>query len=93
MPDILSLWKMLVTVDKHYNDAAIQQHLFEPFHRANNVGKIVGSGLGLAVVKKCLEIHNGEIYVHSEVAGETSFTIKFPQQGTVIIKSKLSSHH
>ncbi|MHC5732033.1 MAG: sensor histidine kinase, partial [Nostoc sp.] len=57
-----------------------QQHLFEPFHRASNVGKIVGSGLGLAVVKKCLEIHHGEIYVDSEVGGGTSFTIKFPQQ-------------
>lgn len=68
-----------------------QQHLFEPFHRANNVGKIVGSGLGLAVVKKCIEIHNGEIYVESEVGGGTIFTVKFPQQETVIIKSKLSS--
>ncbi|MBD2534817.1 CHASE3 domain-containing protein [Nostoc flagelliforme FACHB-838] len=70
-----------------------KEHLFEPFHRANNVGKIVGSGLGLAVVKKCLEIHHGEIYVDSEIGGGTSFTIKFPQQGTVIVKSKLSSHH
>jgi len=56
-----------------------QQHLFEPFHRANNVGKIVGSGLGLAVVKKCLEIHHGEISVSSEVGGGTSFTVKIPQ--------------
>ncbi|MFS0515982.1 ATP-binding protein [Nostoc sp. UIC 10607] len=70
-----------------------QQHLFEPFHRAKNVGKIVGTGLGLAVVKKCLEIHHGEIYVDSKVEGGTSFTVKFPQQGTVIVKSKLSSHH
>ncbi|ODG98579.1 histidine kinase [Nostoc sp. KVJ20] len=69
------------------------QHLFEPFHRANNVGKIVGSGLGLAVVKKCLEIHHGEIYVDTEIGGGTSFTIKFPQQGTVIVKNKLSSHN
>ncbi len=57
-----------------------QRHLFEPFHRANNVSKIVGSGLGLAVVKKCVEIHRGEIYLESEVGKGTSFTIKFPQQ-------------
>ncbi|WP_193200352.1 ATP-binding protein [Nostoc sp. MG11] len=68
------------------------QHLFEPFHRANNVGKIVGSGLGLAVVKKCLEIHHGEIYVDSEVGSGTSFTVKFPQEGTLTVKTKLSSH-
>ncbi|MEH2347247.1 MAG: ATP-binding protein [Nostoc sp.] len=70
-----------------------QEHLFEPFHRASNVGKIVGSGLGLAVVKKCLEIHHGEIYVNSEVGGGTSFTVKFIQDGTVIVKRKLSSHN
>ncbi|WP_442944995.1 hypothetical protein [Nostoc sp.] len=44
------------------------------------------------MVKKCLEIHHGEIYVDSEVGGGTSFTIKFPQPGTVIVKSKLSSY-
>lgn len=70
-----------------------QQHLFEPFHRANNVGKIVGSGLGLAVVKKCLEIHHGEIYVDSEAGDGTSFTVKFPQEETVIVKRKISSHN
>ncbi len=56
-----------------------QQHLFEPFHRANNVGKIVGTGLGLAVVKKCLEIHRGEITVESEVGVGTTFTVRIPQ--------------
>ncbi|MBD2299856.1 ATP-binding protein [Nostoc sp. FACHB-190] len=68
-----------------------QQHLFLPFHRANNVGKVVGSGLGLAVVKKCLEIHNGEIYLDSKVGEGTSFTVKLPQQEAGILKGKLSS--
>ncbi|MFH7024107.1 MAG: ATP-binding protein [Heteroscytonema crispum UTEX LB 1556] len=56
-----------------------QQHLFEPFHRAENVSKIVGTGLGLAVVKKCVELHQGEIYVESEVGVGTIFTVKIPQ--------------
>ncbi|MEH1965259.1 sensor histidine kinase [Nostoc sp.] len=56
-----------------------QQHLFEPFHRANNVGKIVGTGLGLAVVKKCLEVHQGEIYVESELGTGTTFTVRIPK--------------
>ncbi|RCJ20044.1 histidine kinase [Nostoc sp. ATCC 43529] len=68
-----------------------KQHLFEPFHRANNVGKVVGSGLGLAVVKKCLEIHNGEISINSEVGIGTIFTIKIPQDLILIAKSKLNS--
>jgi signal transduction histidine kinase len=70
-----------------------QKHLFEPFHRANNVGKTVGSGLGLAVVKKCLEVHNGEIYVDSNVGSGTSFTVKFPQEGILTLKNKLGNQH
>ncbi|MHC5779097.1 sensor histidine kinase [Nostoc sp.] len=56
-----------------------QQHLFEPFHRASNVGKIVGTGLGLAVVKKCLEVHQGEISVVSELDRGTTFTVRIPK--------------
>ncbi|MDZ8053400.1 MAG: ATP-binding protein [Aulosira sp. ZfuVER01] len=59
-----------------------QKHLFEPFHRAENVGKIVGTGLGLAVVKKCVELHQGEIYVKSEVGIGTIFTVKIPQDNS-----------
>ncbi|PMB50825.1 histidine kinase [Fischerella thermalis CCMEE 5201] len=66
-----------------------QQHLFEPFHRANNVSKIVGSGLGLAVVKKCLELHQGEVSVESEVGVGTTFTVRIPQTVTAMVKSKM----
>ncbi len=61
-----------------------QQHLFEPFHRAENVGKIVGTGLGLAVVKKCVELHQGRISVESEVGVGTTFKVKIPQNITVL---------
>ncbi|MEC4985041.1 MAG: hybrid sensor histidine kinase/response regulator [Oscillatoria sp. PMC 1068.18] len=58
--------------------AADQKHLFEPFHRANNVGKIAGTGLGLAIVKMCVEAHQGKITFESEVGVGTTFTVKFP---------------
>lgn len=57
-----------------------QQHLYEPFHRGENVGGIVGTGLGLAVVKRCVEIHQGQIICESEVGRGTTFTVKIPQQ-------------
>ena len=51
-------------------------HLFEPFHRASNVGVIQGTGLGLAIVKSAVEMHGGTIEVNS-VAGEgTAFTVR-----------------
>ncbi|MDX2216684.1 MAG: ATP-binding protein [Oculatellaceae cyanobacterium bins.114] len=53
-----------------------QKYLFQPFHRANNVGTIPGTGLGLTMVKNCLELHGGEIQVESEVGRGTTFTIK-----------------
>jgi predicted transcriptional regulator len=49
--------------------------LFESFHRASNVGNILGTGLGMAIVKKCIEIHKGKIFVTSTVGLGTKFTV------------------
>ncbi|WP_041393018.1 ATP-binding protein [Pleurocapsa sp. PCC 7327] len=54
--------------------------LYEPFHRSKNVKDIAGTGLGLAVVKKCLELHQGEIFVESQEGVGTTFTVKIPQE-------------
>jgi signal transduction histidine kinase len=53
-------------------------HLFEPFHRANNVGSIQGTGLGLAIVKQGVDLHGGEITVASVVGEGTTFTVTLP---------------
>ncbi|MFB2772788.1 ATP-binding protein [Pelatocladus sp. BLCC-F211] len=55
-----------------------QQKIYEPFYRSQNVEDIVGTGLGLAVVKKCVELHQGEIFVESKVGVGTTFTVKIP---------------
>ena len=52
--------------------------LFEPFHRGNNVGTCTGSGLGLTVVKHCVESHGGKITVESERGVGTTFTVTLP---------------
>ncbi|GAA6614335.1 ATP-binding protein [Scytonema sp. NUACC26] len=57
---------------------AEQQRLFEPFYRAENVGNIPGHGLGLALVKKFVDLHSGQITVASEVGVGTTFTITLP---------------
>lgn len=49
--------------------------LFESFHRASNVGNILGTGLGMAIVKKCIDIHQGEIFVRSTEGLGTKFTV------------------
>lgn len=55
-----------------------QQHLFEPFHRAKNVGVIPGTGLGLTIVKKSVEIQAGMIYIESQINLGTTVTLIFP---------------
>lgn len=52
--------------------------LFEPFHRANNVGTISGTGLGLTIVKKGVDLHGGTIQVFSTVGQGTTFTVDLP---------------
>ncbi|WP_204153726.1 ATP-binding protein [Leptolyngbya sp. CCY15150] len=55
------------------------EKMYEPFNRGSNTREIRGTGLGLAVVRKCLALHQGDIKVQSEVGVGTSFTIKIPQ--------------
>ncbi|WP_421657992.1 PAS domain S-box protein [Leptothermofonsia sp. ETS-13] len=52
--------------------------LFETFFRGSNVGTIQGTGLGLATVKRCLDLHGGYIAVTSEVGKGTIFTVTLP---------------
>jgi signal transduction histidine kinase len=52
--------------------------LFEAFHRAPNVGDIQGTGLGLVIVKRCVDLHGGTIEVTSNVGEGTSFIVRLP---------------
>ncbi len=53
-------------------------HLFEAFYRGDNVEGIPGSGLGLTVVKNCVNLHGGSIAVTSELGVGTTVTLVFP---------------
>ena len=53
-------------------------NLFKPFSRASNVGAISGSGLGLSIVKQCVDLFGGTIEVTSEVGVGTTFIINLP---------------
>ncbi len=54
------------------------KHLFELFHRADNVGAISGTGLGLAITKEAIEMHGGTIAVESKIGSGTTFTVTIP---------------
>ncbi|RIW17135.1 hybrid sensor histidine kinase/response regulator [Algoriphagus lacus] len=68
-----------VIVDKGIGiPKAEQNKLFDRFFRAGNVGIIEGSGLGLSIVKKCLEVLHGEITFESEAGKGTTFHVTIP---------------
>jgi PAS domain S-box-containing protein len=52
--------------------------LFEPFHRGKNVRTIPGTGLGLVVVKKCVDLHQGTIEITSTVSIGTTCVVTIP---------------
>lgn len=54
------------------------KHLFQPFHRATNVGTIAGTGLGLVIAKEAVELHKGTITVESQVSVGTTVTVILP---------------
>jgi PAS domain S-box-containing protein len=56
--------------------------LFESFHRGGNVSNIQGTGLGLTIVKKSVDMHGGRIEVHSEERKGTRFTVTLPLKRT-----------
>jgi signal transduction histidine kinase len=55
-----------------------QEHLFTMFYRASNVTNIQGTGLGLHIVKRYLDLINGTVNLQSTLGKGTSITITFP---------------
>ena len=55
-----------------------KQQLFEPFQRGKNVRNVPGTGLGLVVVKKCVDLHQGKIFVESTVGKGTTCSVTLP---------------
>jgi signal transduction histidine kinase len=57
---------------------ADREWLFNAFHRGQNVGNRPGTGLGLVIVKRCVDLHRGTIQVESRLGEGTSITVRLP---------------
>ena len=55
-----------------------QELLFKTFHRGSPLGTVAASSLGLLVVKQCVELQGGEIFVASDGSVGTTFTVTLP---------------
>jgi len=59
---------------------ADQENLFKSFSRGSNVDTIPGTGLGLVITKACVELHNGNINICSQLGQGTKVTVRLPKQ-------------
>lgn len=56
------------------------ERIFRKFFQADESHATEGNGIGLALVKKIVRLHNGEIDVYSDESG-TAFAVTLPQNG------------
>lgn len=57
-----------------------QQNLYEKFYRATNASNIKGTGLGLHIIKKYIELLKGTVSFTSSENNGTTFTVTIPHQ-------------
>jgi two-component system OmpR family sensor kinase len=57
--------------------------LFERYYRGSNVSGIVGTGVGLYLVKMVVEVHGGEIAVESTEGEGSTFSVRLPIKAAV----------
>jgi PAS domain S-box-containing protein len=56
-----------------------QARVFERFYRADPSGNIPGTGLGMSLVKEIVELHGGEVELHSAPGAGTRVTLHLPR--------------
>ena len=66
---------------------AISARLFERYHRGSNVSGIVGTGVGLYLVKMAVDLHRGSVEVQSKEGEGSRFTVRLPRAALTVDKS------
>jgi two-component system, OmpR family, sensor kinase len=57
-----------------------RQRVFEPYYRCSNASNVEGHGLGLYIVKKLVDLHQGTVSVSGRECGEgTTFAVRLPR--------------
>lgn len=72
--------ELIVTIRDHGIGIpeADREWLFCAFHRGRNVGDRPGTGLGLVIAKRCVDLHGGKISVESQLGQGSSFIVRLP---------------
>ncbi|MDD2553284.1 MAG: PAS domain-containing sensor histidine kinase [Desulfotomaculaceae bacterium] len=83
--------KAIISVSDSGIGMSREEHekIFEQFYRIDNLAtrKVVGTGIGLSIVKKIVDMHKGEICVRSEPGQGSTFRISLPLLAEEMIPS------
>ncbi|MGD0151126.1 MAG: ATP-binding protein [Xanthobacteraceae bacterium] len=81
--------EVVVTVADHGIGipAADLDRLFERYHRGSNVSGIVGTGVGLYLVKMVVDMHGGAVAVESREDKGSRFTVRLPRKSAAAVKT------
>lgn len=71
-------WLVFNVIDKGTGIALEDRpHIFEPFYRGSNATHIPGTGIGLHIVRNCLDVYGGRISYTTGKSG-THFVVRLP---------------
>ena len=72
--------QIVVAIEDHGIGIPVKDldQLFQRYHRGSNVSGIVGTGVGLYLVKMVVDLHGGSIAVKSKEGEGTRFTVRLP---------------
>jgi signal transduction histidine kinase len=68
-------------------------HIFDEFYRAANVKELgtEGTGLGLSLVKRIVDLYQGQVHVESELGRGTTFTVTLLRETGMAVEGPVSS--
>lgn len=80
----VKLYQMETSIKIEISDTGIgmneemRERIFEKFYQGDKAHSIGGNGLGLSIVKRIIDICEGNIYVESRLGYGTTFTVELP---------------
>jgi signal transduction histidine kinase len=77
--DLGSMWQFYVSDNGPGIDEKYKEKVFKIFQTLNPRDKVEGTGIGLTIVKKIIELYEGNIWFKSKVGEGTTFYFTLPQ--------------